>query len=141
LFKKNLEELMTSIRFTLSALWRSLSIAVAAFACALILFSNVTPAYSLPNPFASDKSTQPSNSTKGEDQLLGIEEGAQKTAIRQGDQDLLSGKKVTQKSNEGRINEVQGAADIDKMKNPGNTKAESVEEIIGERLEEVTGQK
>jgi hypothetical protein len=132
---------MTSIRFTLSALWRSLSIAVAAFACAFILFSNVTPAYSLPNPFASDKSTQPSNSTKGEDQLLGIEEGAQKTAIRQGDQDLLSGEKVIQKSNEGRLNEVQGAADINKMKNPGNTKAESVEEIIGERLEEVTGQK
>ncbi|HEY9831322.1 MAG TPA: hypothetical protein V6D26_12135 [Stenomitos sp.] len=132
---------MTSIRFTLSALWRSLSIVVAAFACALILFANVTPAYSLPNPFASDKPTQASNPEKGEDQLLGIEAGAQKTAIRQGDQDLLSGKKVTQKSNEGRLNEVQGAADIDKMKNPGNTQAESVEEIIGERLEEVTGQK
>ncbi|AFZ21432.1 hypothetical protein [Allocoleopsis franciscana] len=132
---------MTSIRLTLSALWRSLSIAVAAFACALILFSNVTPAYSLPNPFAQDKPTQAADPTSGEDQLLGIEEGAQKTAIRQGDQDLLSGEKVTQKSNEGGINEVQGAADIDKMKNPGNTRAESVEEIIGERLEEVTGQK
>jgi hypothetical protein len=132
---------MTSIRFTLSALWRSLSLVVAAFACAFVLFSNVTPAYSLPNPFAPDKPAQTSDSTKGEDQLLGIEEGAQKTAIRQGDQDLLSGDKVIQKSNEGRLNEVQGAADIDKMKNPGNTKAESVEEIIGERLEEVTGQK
>lgn len=132
---------MTSIRFTLSALWRSLSIAVVAFACGLILFSNVMPAYSLPNPFAPDKSTQATDPTKGEDQLLGIEEGAQKTAIRQGDQDLLSGAKVTKKSNEGRLNEVQGAADIDKMKNPGNTQAESVEEIIGERLEEVTGQK
>lgn len=132
---------MTSIRFTLSALWRSLSMIVAAFACAFVLFSNVTPAYSLPNPFATDKPAQASDATKGEDQLLGIEEGAQKTAIRQGDQDLLSGAKVTQKSNEGRLNEVQGAADIDKMKNPGNTKAESVEEIIGERLEEVTGQK
>lgn len=132
---------MTSIRFTLSALWRSLSIAVVAFACGLILFSNVMPAYSLPNPFAPDKSTQATDVTKGEDQLLGIEEGAQKTAIRQGDQDLLSGAKVTKKSNEGGLNEVQGAADIDKMKNPGNTQAESVEEIIGERLEEVTGQK
>lgn len=132
---------MTSNRFTLSALWRSLSLAVAAFACALVLFSNVTPAYSLPNPFASDKSTQATDPTKGEDQLLGIEEGAQKTAIRQGDQDLLSGEKVIQKSNEGRLNEVQGAADIGKMKNPGNTRVESVEEIIGERLEEVTGQK
>jgi hypothetical protein len=141
MFKKNLEELMTSIRFTLSAVWRSLSLVVAAFACAFVLFSNVTPAYSLPNPFAQDKPAPTSDVTKGEDQLLGIEEGAQKTAIRQGDQDLLSGEKVTQKSNEGRLNEVQGAADIDKMKNPGNTKVESVEEIIGERLEEVTGQK
>jgi hypothetical protein len=136
-----LEEIMTSIRFTLSALWRSLSLVVAAFTCALILFSNVTPAYSLPNPFASDKSTQASDATKGEDQLLGIEEGAQKSAIRQGDQDLLSAETVIQRSNEGRINEVQGAADIDKMKNPGNTQVQSVEEIIGERLEEVTGQK
>jgi hypothetical protein len=74
---------MTSIRFTLSALWRSLSLVVAAFACAFVLFSNVTPAYSLPNPFAPDKPAQTSDSTKGEDQLLGIEEGAQKTAIRQ----------------------------------------------------------
>jgi len=135
---------MTSIRFNLSALWRSLRLVVAAFACAFILFSNATPAYSLPNPFASDKADKPaqvSNPTKGEDQLLGIEEGAQKAAIRQGDRDLLSGKNVTEKSIEGRINEVQGAADIDKMKNPSNTNAESFEEMVGERLEEATGQK
>ena len=135
---------MTSIRFNLSALWRSLRLVVVAFAGALILFSNATPAYSLPNPFASDKADQPaqaSDPTKGEDQLLGIEEGAQKTAIRQGDQDLLSGKNVTEKSNEGGLNEVQGAADIDKMKNPSNSGAESFEEIVGEKLEEVTGQK
>jgi hypothetical protein len=138
------EQIMTSIRFNLSALWRSLRLVVAAFACAFILFSNAMPAYSLPNPFASDKAEQParaSNPTKGEDQLLGIEEAAQKAAIRQDDRDLLSGKNVTEKSNEGRLNEVQGAADINKMKNPSNTSAESFEEIVGERLEEATGQK
>lgn len=132
---------MTSIRFSLSALWRSVRIVVAACACALILFSNATPAYSFPNPFAPDQSAPSNDATKGEDQLLGIEEGAQKTAIRQGDQDLLSAKKVIEKSNEGRLNEVQGAADIEKMKNPGNSQTESFEEIVGERLEEVTGQK
>ncbi len=125
---------MTSIRFNLSALWRSLRIFVAACACALILLSNATPAYSFPNPFAPDQPTQSNDTSKGEDQLLGIEEGAQKTAIRQGDQDLLSPKQVIEKSNEGRLNEVQGAADIDKMKNPGNSQAESFEEIVGDRL-------
>jgi hypothetical protein len=133
---------MTSIRFNLSALWRSLRFFVTAVACAFILFSNATPAYSLPNPFASDKADQPAQASdvqKGEDQLLGIEEGAQKTAIREGDQDLLSGKNVIEKSNEGRLNEVQGAADIGKMKNPANSGAESFEEIVGERLEEATG--
>ena len=135
---------MTTIRFNLSALWRSLRLVVVAFASAFILFSNAMPAYSLPNPFASDKAEQPaqsSNPTKGEDQLLGIEEAAQKAAIRQDDGDLLSGKNVTEKSNEGRLNEVQGAADINKMKNPSNTNAESFEEMVGERLEEATGQK
>lgn len=137
---------MKSIRFNLSALWRSLRLVVAAFVGALLLFSNVSPAYSLelPNPFAGDKTDKPAQTSeprKGEDQLLGIEEGAQKTAIRQGDQDLLSGKNVIEKSEEGRINEVQGAADIDKMYNPGNSKAETVEGILRDRLEDATGQK
>lgn len=130
--------MITSIRINLSALWRSLRFAVVALACSLVLFSNVMPAYSLPNPFASDKS---SDVTKGEDQLLGIEEAAQKAAIRQGDRDLLSGKNVTEKSNEGGLNEVQGSADIDKMKNPGNTEVESFEEMVGEQLEELSGNK
>jgi hypothetical protein len=137
---------MKSIRFNLSALWRSLRLVVAACACALVLFSNATPAYSfeLPNPFAGDQSDKPAQATdptKGEDKLLGIEEGAQKAAIRQGDLDLLSGQQVMKKSAEGRLNEVQGAADIDKMKRPENTQVESIEEIIEERLEDATGQK
>lgn len=123
---------MKSIRFNLSALLRSLGLAVAGLACAFMLFANVAPAYSLPNFFGSDKSTETANPTKGEDQLLGIEEGAQKTAIRQ--QDLLSGDEVIEKSNEG-INEVQGAADADKMKRPSNSKGETIEEILKDKLE------
>jgi hypothetical protein len=135
---------MKNTRFNLSALWNSVRLVVVGFACALMLFSNALPAYSLPslpNPFAQDKSEQPSSPTKGEDQLLGIEGGAQKSVIRQGDQDLLSGKNVIEKSNEARLNEVQGSADIEKMKNPSNSGGETIEGILQERLEEATGQK
>jgi hypothetical protein len=129
---------MKSIRFNLSALWRSLRLCVAACACALVLLSNATPAYSFPNPFAPDNAAQPSNPTKGEDKLQSIEEGAQKTVNRS--QDLLSGKEVTKRSNEG-INEVQGAADADKMKNPANSQSESVEDVLKDKLEAATGKK
>ena len=130
---------MNSTRFNLSALWRSLRLFVAACVCVLMLVSNATPAFSFPNPFSSDKAAQSSSPTKGEDKLQGIEEGAQKTVTRE--QDLLSGKEVIKKSNEGRLNEVQGAADIDKMKRPSNTQAESVEGIVQEKLEKATGKK
>ncbi len=130
---------MKSIRFSLSAIWRSVRLFVVACTCALVLFSNVAPAYSLPNPFAPNDSSQTSSSPQeGEEQLRGIEAGAQKTVIRQ--QDLLSGKEVQRKSAEG-LNEVQGAADLEKMKRPENTQAESVEGIIQGTLEEVTGKK
>jgi hypothetical protein len=132
---------MKSIRFNVSALWRSVRLFAAACVCALILFSNALPAYSFPNPFASDKPAQASDPTKGEDKLLGIEEGAQKTAIRE--QDLLSGKEQLEKANEGPIpvNEVQGSADADKMKSPANSEGETIEGILKDKLEEATGQK
>jgi hypothetical protein len=71
---------------------------------------------------------QTSDPTEGEDQLLDIEKGAQKTVNRS--QDLLSGKEVMEKSNEG-INEVQGAADADQMKRPSNSQGETIEGDIG----------
>lgn len=129
---------MKSVHFNLSALWRGLRLFVAGCACALILFSNALPAYSLPNPFSGNNITESSNPTKGEDNLLDIEEGAQKTVNRS--QDLLSGKEVMEKSNEG-INEVQGAADADQMKRPSNSQGETIEGILEEKLEEATGQK
>lgn len=129
---------MKAIRFNLSAIWNSLRLVVAACACALILLSNATPAYSFPNPFAPEQAAQPSSPTEGEDKLQSIEEGAQKTI--NGSQDLLSGEEVTKKSNEG-INEVQGAADADKMKNPSNSPSKSVEGVLKDKLEEATGKK
>lgn len=129
---------MNSIRFNLSALWRSVRLFVAACACAVVLFSNALPAYSFPNPFAPSDAAQTSSPTEGEDQLLDIEESAQKTVNRS--QDLLSGDEVKRKSNEG-LNEVQGAADIDKMKRPSNSQGETVEGILEDKLEAATGQK
>jgi hypothetical protein len=129
---------MKSVHFNLSALWRGLRLFVAGCACALILFSNALPAYSLPNPFTDRNTPASTNPTEGEDQLLDIEKGAQKTVNRS--QDLLSGKEVMEKSNEG-INEVQGAADADQMKRPSNSQGETIEEILEEKLEEATGQK
>ena len=130
---------MNSTRFNLSALWRSLRLFIAGCVCVLMLVSNATPAFSFPNPFSSDKAAQSSSPTKGEEKLQGIEEGAQKTVTRE--QDLLSGKKVIEKSNEAGLNEVQGAADIDKMKRPSNSQSESVEGIVQEKLEKATGKK
>lgn len=126
---------------SLSALWRSLRVFAVTCACVLMLFSNALPAYSLPNPFASDDTpAKSSDPTGGEANLLDIEAGAQKAAIRQDDLDLLSGKNVTEKSNEG-LNEVQGAADLNEMKRPSNTQVESIESVIKNRLEQATGQK
>lgn len=132
---------MKSIRFHLSGLWSSLRLVVTGLVCALILFSNALPAYSFPNPFTSDadNAAQATSPTKGEDKLLGIEEGAQKTVIRQGDQDLLSGKNVQRNSEKGMINEVQGAADVEQMKNPSNAQGETIEGILQDRLEDATG--
>lgn len=134
---------MKSIRLSLSALWRAMRLFVAACACAVILFSNVAPAYSLPNPFAptpdkSVKTEPPSDPRGGEANLLDIEKGAQKTVNR--DLDLLSGEEVTRQSNEG-LNEVQGAADIEEQKRPDNSQGETIEGILKDKLEEATGQK
>jgi hypothetical protein len=134
---------MKSIQFNLSALWRSLRLFVAGCVCALMLFSNAMPAYSLPNPFANNKAdktktVETSNPTKGEEQLTGIEAGAQKTVNRS--QDLLSADEVIKRSNEG-LNEVQGAADIDQMKRPSNSQGETIEGILQNKLEKATGQK
>lgn len=132
---------MKSIQFNLSTLWRSLRLIVAGCVCALMLFSNAMPAYSLPNPFANnkaDKTVMPSDPTQGEEQLTGIEGAAQEKVS--GSQDLLSGKEVIKRSNQG-LNEVQGAADIDQMNRPSNSQGETIEGILQNKLEKATGQK
>ncbi|MGB8688406.1 MAG: low temperature-induced protein, partial [Microcoleus sp.] len=63
--------------------------------------------------------------TKGTDQLLGIEKEAQKAVLK----DPMSMEETEEKANQG-INEIQGDADKDKMKNPSNTNATSFEQQV-----------
>lgn len=82
--------------------------------CALMFVSNAFPAFAVT-----------SSLTKGEAQLTGIEKEAQKAVLK----DPMSLEETQKKANEG-INEVQGDADKDKMKNPSNTRATSFEQQV-----------
>ncbi|MEG4345238.1 low temperature-induced protein [Microcoleus sp. A003_D6] len=82
--------------------------------CALMFVSNAFPAFAVT-----------SSPTKGEDKLLGIEEKAQKVAGEK----PMSLEETQDKASKG-PNEVQGDADIDKMKNPSNTSATSFEQQV-----------
>ncbi len=116
---------MKSIISSFSGLLRPVRLLLALCVCALLVFSQVLPAY-------SDTSSDP---TKGQEQLLGIEKKSQDAAL----DNPYSLEKTQAESNKG-LNEIQGDADKDKMKNPENTKgAESIEQKVEEALEKVTG--
>jgi len=103
--------------------------------CAALLFSYVSPAYSSPNKGDSDYPTATySKPTKGEDQLLKVEK---KTWDFLDQDKTFSPEEIQERANEG-INEVQGAADASKMKNPANSKtATTVEEQINQTLDKL----
>ncbi|MEH1837452.1 MAG: hypothetical protein V7L20_01495 [Nostoc sp.] len=102
---------------------------VVAFTCALLLLSSAFPAFAI-DSYQSDP-------TEATTQLLDIQAKTDEAA-----KEPPEGLKKTQKeANEG-LNEVQGAADIDKQKRPENSQAAtSVEENIKNALEKVTGKK
>lgn len=116
------------MRFNLSGLLRPIRLAIAAVFCAVLMLSFALPAYSA-NPPAS-------NPREGEANLLTIEKKSQE-AVLSNPYDL---NKQIKETNPG-LNEVQGTADIEKMKRPGNTSEDvkSVEGIIGKTLEKVAG--
>jgi hypothetical protein len=116
---------MRSIRFFLSAL-RPVRFLVAASICALLLLP-AFPAYSAPaNPTGTKAAP-----TQAENNLLGIEREAQEAVIEK----PYSGEKTQAKANEG-LNEIQGAADIDKMYNPENSQnATTVEQAAKDAIE------
>ena len=120
---------MRSVRFNLSAL-RPVRILFAICVSALLVFSQALPAFSAPvNPGGSPTAPQ-----QGEAQLRGIEKEAQKAAI-----DTPYSRKDTQSKAQEGLNEIQGAADLNKMSRPENAKATSVEDKLKNALESVTG--
>jgi hypothetical protein len=117
---------MKTIASVLS-IFRPVRFLVVAFTCALVLFSNAFPAFAI--------DSYQSNPTEGTTQLLDIQRKTDEAA-KEPPQGL---KEVQKESNKG-LNEVQGAADIDKQKRPENSQgATSVEENIKNVLEKVTG--
>ncbi|MEH2085697.1 hypothetical protein [Nostoc sp.] len=117
---------MKTIASVLS-IFRPVRFLVVAFTCALVLFSNAFPAFAI--------DSYQSNPTEGTTQLLDIQRKTDEAA-----KEPPAGlKKVQKESNKG-LNEVQGAADIDKQKSPENSQgATSVEEKAKNLLEKITG--
>jgi flagellar motility protein MotE (MotC chaperone) len=112
---------------SLLSVLRPVRFLVVAFTCALVFFSNAFPAFAI-DSYQSD-------STEGTTQLLEI----QRKTDEAGKEPPQGLKQVQKESNKG-LNEVQGAADIDKQKRPENSQgATSVEENIKNVLEKVTG--
>lgn len=100
---------------------------IVAITCALLFFSNAVPATAVSSPKSDTKeaTTQLLETQKKTDEIT---KEAPPTL-----------KKVQEESNEG-LNEVQGAADKEKMKRPDNSQgAESVEDEIKGFLDKVTG--
>ncbi|MEH1946997.1 MAG: hypothetical protein V7K77_08575 [Nostoc sp.] len=117
---------MKTIASVLS-IFRPVRFLVVAFTCALVLFSNAFPAFAI--------DSYQSNPTEGTTQLLDIQRKTDEAA-KEPPQGL---KQVQEESNKG-LNEVQGAADIDKQKRPENSQgAKSVEEKANNLLDKITG--
>ncbi|BDI18109.1 hypothetical protein ANSO36C_39110 [Nostoc cf. commune SO-36] len=109
------------------SIFRPVRFLIVAFTCALVLFSNAFPAFAI-DSYQSDP-------TEGTTQLLDI----QAKTDEAGKAPPIGLRKTQKETNEG-LNEVQGAADIDKQKRPENSQAStSVEENIKNVLEKVTG--
>lgn len=120
---------MRFIRLDRSAL-RPIRFLLAICVCALIMFSYALPAMSDPvNPTATPAAPQ-----EGEAQLRSIEREAQEAVIDK----PYSQEETQAKANQG-LNEIQGTADVDKMKRPENTDASSVEQKSKNFLEALTG--
>lgn len=119
---------MKSISNRLSALFARLRPFAIAAACALLIFSSMSPAYAFGGA-RSDKA-------KGLEQLEGVQKESEKaiSGSIKSDNDRES---VTKNSQEG-LNGVQGAANKENMISPDNAQGTTIEENIKEALESVT---
>lgn len=119
---------MKNMTFVISLL-RPVRFLIVAFTCALMLISNAFPAFAI-----ESYQSKPSEATT---QLL----ETQKKTDEIGRSAPPGLNKVQEESNKG-LNEVQGDADIDKMKRPENSQdATTVEDEVQNLLEKVTGKK
>ncbi|NMG06745.1 hypothetical protein [Brasilonema sp. UFV-L1] len=119
---------MKNISFDLSML-RPVRFIIVAFTCALLIFSHALPAAAI--------STAKSNPEKATTQLLDTQKETDKLSA----EPPPGLEETIKKSNEG-LNEVQGAADIDKMNRPENSQnAKTVEDQVENILGKITGQK
>ncbi|MEG4487834.1 low temperature-induced protein [Microcoleus sp. D2_18a_B4] len=107
-----------SFNFPAKRLVRTL---IAVCFCALMFVSNAFPAFAIT-----------SSPTKGEDQLLGIEKESQEVVLKK----PMSLEETQEKASKG-PNEVQGDADIEKMKNPSNTQATSFEQQVKKAVSKI----
>lgn len=125
---------MPSIRFNLSSL-RPVRFLVAVCVSVFLMFSYAFPAYSDSaaniSPQPTSKRTSPQ---QGESNLLDVERQAQEAVLK----DPYSREETQTKANQG-LNEIQGSADLDKMKRPENSQASSVEDKSKDFLEAITG--
>lgn len=107
----------------------SLRLLVVAFACTMLFLGNALPAAAI--------GSSPSNPSKGEEPLDQIFEESKDVT----DSQPMSLEETQKKANEG-LNEVQGAADRDRMYTPENSQnATSVKDQVQNLLENVTGKK
>jgi hypothetical protein len=111
------------MKMTLSKIFnlRPVRFLIAAFIGAVLLFSNALPTLAV--------SSRPS---QGEDQLQQIEQKS-KDVLKSNPRSL----KESQKDAENGLNTVQGQANKEKMKNPGNTDATSIKDMLQQKLDNV----
>ncbi len=121
---------MRFIRLNLSALLRPVRFFLAASICALVLISYALPAYSAGAMMSSPGS--------GEANLTEIERKSQEAVAGTKPSDFDINKQ--QEETHPGLNEIQGAADYDKMKRPENTKGVTTPaDQLENALEQITG--
>ncbi|HAZ43080.1 MAG TPA: low temperature-induced protein [Cyanobacteria bacterium UBA11371] len=121
---------MRFIRLNLSAVLRPVRFFFAACICALMFISYALPAYSANAMMSSPGS--------GEANLTGIERKSQEAVAGKNPSDFDI-KKQEKETHPG-LNEIQGAADYEKMKRPENTKGVTTPaDQLENALEQITG--
>jgi hypothetical protein len=106
---------------------RSIRYLLVVLVCGLLVFSQVLP--------ANAKQNVKSSPYEGEANLNAIQAETDETVY----DPPMSLKEIQQRTGKGGLNELQGTADADKMKNPENSQGSSIIEEVKGALEDLTG--